>query len=150
VLSRSKVSLASRTEAIPRRVLRAPQGEPGGASRDDRDVCDPVTWRYAFAAFGPFPEVVMSEDTFQSHAMPASMLDTDPSLTSKTADELHELLTVDDVAALLKVSKSWVYEHTRLRGTPRGERLPHIKIGKYVRFEASAVRAFLEKKCRAR
>ena len=29
--------------------------------------------------------------------------------------ELHELLTVDDVAALLKVSRSWVYEHTRAR-----------------------------------
>ena len=28
-------------------------------------------------------------------------------------DELHELLTVDDVAAVLKVSESWVYEHTR-------------------------------------
>jgi hypothetical protein len=27
------------------------------------------------------------------------------------------LLTVDEVAALLKVSKSWVYEHTRARGS---------------------------------
>lgn len=63
-------------------------------------------------------------------------------------DELHELLTVDEVAALLKVSRSWVYEHTRSRGTPRSERLPHIKVGKYVRFEARAVRAFLDKKCR--
>ena len=62
--------------------------------------------------------------------------------------ELHELLTVDDVATLLKVSRSWVYEHTRRRGTPRSERLPHIKIGKYVRFEAGALRAFLDKKCR--
>jgi excisionase family DNA binding protein len=63
--------------------------------------------------------------------------------------DLDGLLTVDDVAELLKVSKNWVYEHTRSRGTPRSERLPHIKIGKYVRFEARAVRAFLEKKCRA-
>ena len=60
--------------------------------------------------------------------------------------DLHELLTVEDVAALLKVSKSWVYEHTRSRGAPRSERLPHIKIGKYVRFEAHAVRAFLGRK----
>jgi excisionase family DNA binding protein len=64
-------------------------------------------------------------------------------------DELHELLTVDDVAALLKVSKSWVYEHTRSRDMPRSERLPFLKIGKYVRFEAHAVRAFIHKKCRA-
>ena len=64
-------------------------------------------------------------------------------------DDLHELLTVDDVAALLKVSKSWVYEHTRSRDMPRSERLPFLKIGKYVRFEARAVRAFIQKKCRA-
>ena len=35
------------------------------------------------------------------------------------AQGIDELLTVDDVAALLKVSKSWVYEHTRSRGKPR-------------------------------
>ena len=69
--------------------------------------------------------------------------------TKFDTEALHELLTVDDVAALLKVSKSWVYEHTRGRGTPHAERLPHIKIGKYVRFEASAVRDFLKNKCRA-
>ena len=62
--------------------------------------------------------------------------------------DLDELLTVDEVAGLLKVSRSWVYEHTRARATPRGERLPYIKIGKYVRFDASALRAFLDKKCR--
>ena len=58
------------------------------------------------------------------------------------------LLTVNDVAALLKVSKSWVYEHTRSRRVPRSERLPHLKIGKYVRFEPHAVRAFIQRKCR--
>ena len=63
-------------------------------------------------------------------------------------DDLHELLTVEDVAALLKVSKSWVYEHTRSRGIPRAERLPYIKVGKYVRFEPRAVRAFIDKQCR--
>jgi len=46
----------------------------------------------------------------------------------------------DEVASLFKVSKSWVYEHTRGRGGPRTERLPHVKIGKYVRFEVQAVR----------
>jgi hypothetical protein len=46
--------------------------------------------------------------------------------------ELHELLTVDDVAALLKVNRSWVYEHTRAQ-MPRADRLPFIKMGKDVR-----------------
>ncbi len=68
-------------------------------------------------------------------------------LSDRSDAELHELLTVDEVAALLKVSRSWVYEHTRSRGMPRSERLPHIKIGKYVRFDARAVRAFLDRKC---
>ena len=65
-----------------------------------------------------------------------------------TADDLHELLTVEEVAALLKVSKSWVYEHTRSRAVPRSERLPHIKVGKYVRFDARLVRDFLVKRTR--
>jgi excisionase family DNA binding protein len=70
------------------------------------------------------------------------------SSTRQTVDELHELLTVEEVATLLKVSKSWVYEHTRSPGTRRSERLPYIKVGKYVRFDARALRTFLEKKCR--
>lgn len=63
-----------------------------------------------------------------------------------TATQFFELLTVADVAALLKVSKSWVYEHTRSRGTPRFDRIPHIKIGKYVRFDPQLVRAFLQRR----
>lgn len=69
-------------------------------------------------------------------------------LQEASAGDLHELLTVSEVAARLKVSRSWVYEHTRSRGMPRSERLPHIKIGKYVRFDPRAVRAFLERQCR--
>lgn len=63
-------------------------------------------------------------------------------------DGLHELLTVEEVASILKVSRSWVYEHTRSRGVPRSERLPHVKIGKYVRFDARLIRDFLAKRTR--
>jgi predicted DNA-binding transcriptional regulator AlpA len=80
----------------------------------------------------------------QSHE-PASI--STPSLrmpaTPLDDGDLHELLTVEDVAALLKVSRSWVYEHTRSRGTARTERLPYIKIGKYKRFDPRSVREFL-------
>ena len=72
------------------------------------------------------------------------------SRSGASAVELLELLTVTDVAALLKVSKSWVYEHTRSRGTPRSDQLPHIKIGKYVRFDPELVRAFLDRQTTAR
>jgi excisionase family DNA binding protein len=72
----------------------------------------------------------------------------DERATEPRDDELDTLLTVSDVAERLKVSRSWVYEHTRSRSMPRSERLPHVKLGKYVRFEARAVREFLEQKCR--
>jgi excisionase family DNA binding protein len=50
------------------------------------------------------------------------------------------LLTVQEVSEMLKVPVSWVYEHTRERGA---KRLPHLKLGKYIRFEEHAVREFL-------
>ena len=64
--------------------------------------------------------------------------------------QLLELLTVADVATLLKVSRSWVYEHTRARSVPRCDRLPYIKIGKYVRFDPHLVRAFLDRRTSGR
>ena len=57
-------------------------------------------------------------------------------------EALDRLLTVEEVAELLRVPKSWVYGRTRKRGL---ERLPHLKLGKYVRFDESAVREFLER-----
>ena len=42
----------------------------------------------------------------------------------RAEDELQELLTVDDVAAAAQSQPSWVYEHTRARGTPRPNGFP--------------------------
>ena len=50
------------------------------------------------------------------------------------------LLTVEEVAELLQVPKSWVYERTRRRAL---QQLPHLKLGKYLRFEESAVLEYL-------
>jgi excisionase family DNA binding protein len=63
----------------------------------------------------------------------------DSPAAGKMVHDLHELLTVDDVAALLKVSRRWVYEHTRKHGAPRSHRLPRVRVGSYVRLEAGAV-----------
>jgi excisionase family DNA binding protein len=71
-----------------------------------------------------------------------------PAAASSDHSELHELLTVDDVAALLKVGRGWVYERTRRRKTDRGLRLPYLKVGKYLRFDPAAVRGFLAKAAR--
>jgi excisionase family DNA binding protein len=62
-----------------------------------------------------------------------------PQLQRDTGDEL---LTIDELAGLLKVPKSWIYAHTR----PRSKiRLPHVKLGKYLRFSEQDVRAFLQR-----
>jgi excisionase family DNA binding protein len=52
------------------------------------------------------------------------------------------LLTVEEVAALLKVPPSWVYDRTRLRTK---ERIPGFRLGKYWRFRETDVMAWLEK-----
>ena len=57
----------------------------------------------------------------------------------------NRILTVEQVAELLKVPTSWVYKHTKRRAP---DRLPHIKLGKYVRFEESAIMAFVERRRR--
>ena len=51
-----------------------------------------------------------------------------------------DLMTVAEIARVLHVPVSWVYERTRRRGK---ERIPHIKLGKYLRFEIAAVRGWL-------
>ncbi len=56
--------------------------------------------------------------------------------------QVDELLTVAELAQWLKVPPSWIYERTRRRGEGR---LPFIKLGKYLRFEAAAVRTYLER-----
>ncbi len=43
------------------------------------------------------------------------------------------LLTADEVAALLQVTKAWVYAQTR------AQRIPHVPLGRYVRYRRSAV-----------
>jgi len=57
-------------------------------------------------------------------------------------DSVLELLTVEEIAAFLRVPKSWVYERTRRRGI---EKLPHVKLGKYLRFRLSEVAAYVER-----
>ena len=51
----------------------------------------------------------------------------------------EELLTVKELAKRLKVEVSWVYQRTRLGQ----EAIPHVRMGKYVRFNWDEVVAFL-------
>jgi excisionase family DNA binding protein len=57
------------------------------------------------------------------------------------AQERNELLTVKEVAELLRVPVSWVYDRTRKRSL---DRLPGIRLGKYWRFRQGEVLAWVE------
>ncbi|MFW6101398.1 MAG: helix-turn-helix domain-containing protein [Bacteroidota bacterium] len=49
---------------------------------------------------------------------------------------MKKFLTVTELAQELQVPKSWVYSRTRLKGK---EQIPHLKCGKYCRFEMDQV-----------
>jgi len=52
------------------------------------------------------------------------------------------LLSVEEVAELLNVPVSWVYERTRRRSL---DRIPGFRLGKYWRFRAADVLAWLDR-----
>lgn len=51
------------------------------------------------------------------------------------------LLEAKEVAELLSVPETWVREQTR---RPDGEAIPHLRLGRYVRFDQAAVLGWLE------
>ena len=44
-----------------------------------------------------------------------------------------DLLTAEEVAALLRMTPAWVYAQTRRR------RIPHLRLGRYVRYRREAL-----------
>ena len=54
----------------------------------------------------------------------------------------EELLTVDELASIFKLTRYTVYNLTRARNRREGA-LPYIKIGRELRFRRSAVEAWL-------
>jgi len=58
-------------------------------------------------------------------------------------DAVGELLNVQDAARFLKVSVSWIYEHVR---DDSKDRLPVLKLGKYLRFDQRDLRAYVDAK----
>jgi hypothetical protein len=65
--------------------------------------------------------------------------DSEPYTSREVSDEL---LIIDEFAAILKVPRSWIYLHTRRRTKTT---IPHVKIGKYLRFSEADVRRFLNR-----
>lgn len=53
----------------------------------------------------------------------------------------NELITATELAKRLNVPVSWIYRRTRLGQ----EAIPHVRIGKYVRFDWGEIMRFLKK-----
>jgi len=63
-------------------------------------------------------------------------------MTSSVPAGRATLLTVEEVAELLKVPVSWVYDRTRSGGV---NRIPGFRLGKYWRFQEAEILAWLER-----
>jgi excisionase family DNA binding protein len=59
---------------------------------------------------------------------------------SDDSDGTTKLLTIEEVAQLLQVPRSWVYSRTRKRSA---DRIPGFRLGKYWRFREADVLAWL-------
>ncbi len=57
-----------------------------------------------------------------------------------------ELLTIGELAALLKVKESWIYRKTMEKGL---NAIPRIRLGKYLRFDPDAVMGWVRKQSEA-
>lgn len=56
--------------------------------------------------------------------------------------EKSELLTLEEIAARLRVNQSWIYRQTKRRGPGS---IPRMKIGKYLRFNEAEVMNWIQK-----
>jgi len=52
-------------------------------------------------------------------------------------EDPFEMLTADEVAVWLHVTKDWVYTQTR------ANHIPHVPLGRYVRYRRGAVKAWV-------
>jgi excisionase family DNA binding protein len=73
----------------------------------------------------------------------SDMHDVETISTFRTDPGDDTLLTAQDAARFLKVPVSWVYEHVRPGSK---DRLPVVKLGKYLRFDRCDLRAYLDAK----
>lgn len=59
---------------------------------------------------------------------------------------MKHLITVKELSDILNVPISWIYQRTSMGQ----EGIPHVKIGKYVRFDVDEVIKFLRKDVKAK
>lgn len=57
-------------------------------------------------------------------------------------EDQRDFLTISEMAARLKVKKSWLYRQTKRHGPGS---IPRMRIGKYLRFNEAAVMEWIQK-----
>ena len=68
---------------------------------------------------------------------PMSTTEHNHSRPSRPRPSPQDLLTAQEVAALLRVTTGWVYAETR------SHRIPHLRLGRYVRYRRGALEAWI-------
>ena len=68
---------------------------------------------------------------------------------NNTQPESEQLLDVEGLAKALGVKPTWIYEQTRKKADPKKTELkdqpiPHLRVGRYPRFELSKVKAWMK------
>ena len=63
--------------------------------------------------------------------------------TNGQRQECDTLMTVQEAAHFLNVTVSWIYEHVRPEAD---DRLPVLKLGKYLRFDLRDLREYVDAK----
>lgn len=77
-------------------------------------------------------------DSSTQGGRPASTLIPAATLVPKPTNQAMGWLTIDEAAALIRVPKSWLYERTRTNT------IPHLKLGKYLRFNRDELVAWTQ------
>ena len=54
---------------------------------------------------------------------------------------IDQLLTPEEAVEILRVKVSWLYQHTRRRSQ---DRIPFVKVGRYLRFREQDLVAYIE------
>jgi len=72
-------------------------------------------------------------------------MQTQSTINSLPSNQLpSHIYTADEIAPLFKVSKQWLLRHTRK--AVAGDRVvPHLRIGKMIRFRLEDVRSYFDK-----
>lgn len=64
---------------------------------------------------------------------------------SRSVFDSSQLWTAEQVAKVLQVPRSWIYEQSRIRVESGGARgIPTVTLGKYRRYRPAAIRDYVE------